>query len=754
MKFVRSLIACFLSLSCLNSLSAQSDIPVLTWRTHLSYRNVIDISPSPDRIYAAVENGLFYLDRTESSVSKITKIDGLSDISMGAIGYSATHDLLVIGYANGNIDLFSDTEITNLPAVLRAELTGSKSHRHVQFFNNLIYVSGDQGIFVIDPNRREIVDSYRNLGENGSSSSIMELQFTQDSIYAATSAGIISASLDSETNLLDFNNWQRFSTGRQFRHLSKTEGDQLLASDGAKIYRWVEGVWEEVTLNLGLNDVLDISASGNSHFVLDGTRIFEVQNGQLVNTTNVAEGNSTPFQILLKEANATWLANGTEGLFAAHSGQNFFPSGPVADYNLFLDTDANGRIFSTQGGFSSRATALGRRGTLSVFEENSWSIREVNESGSNDNIGDLTAAKPQRDGEENALWLNSYIEGPVSWSEESVSVLREESPNSTLQSAGGLVRTTAIQEFEGDLWMTNYGFDTPLHRWNIESGNWEEFTLNTSFASYPVDLLILPNGDKWMRVDPNRGGGIVVFNEESGDERYLGTNGGSGGLPGREVTSLALDQNLFLWVGTNSGIAFYPSPTTVLDGDALTASIPIFENRLLLRGEFVTSVAIDPGNRKWIGTQNNGVFLFSESGEELVHHFTSENSPLLDNQIQDIEIDRRTGEVFISTAVGLVSFRSDASEPSPTHSNVRIFPNPVARDFNGVVSIDGLINASLVKITDVSGKLVREVRSNGGTATWNARDINGNRVKTGIYLVFSSNSDGTETFVGKIAIAE
>jgi flagellar hook assembly protein FlgD len=66
--------------------------------------------------------------------------------------------------------------------------------------------------------------------------------------------------------------------------------------------------------------------------------------------------------------------------------------------------------------------------------------------------------------------------------------------------------------------------------------------------------------------------------------------------------------------------------------------------------------------------------------------------------------------------------------------------------------IKGLVNNARIKITDVSGKLVKEGRATGSTATWNARNVSGARVQTGIYLVFSSNADGTETFVGKIVI--
>ena len=61
---------------------------------------------------------------------------------------------------------------------------------------------------------------------------------------------------------------------------------------------------------------------------------------------------------------------------------------------------------------------------------------------------------------------------------------------------------------------------------------------------------------------------------------------------------------------------------------------------------------------------------------------------------------------------------------------------------------------SIIKITDVTGKLVWQTVSNGGTASWNMRDAGGKRVETGVYFVFSTTEDGTDKNVGKLAIIE
>ena len=255
-----------------------------------------------------------------------------------------------------------------------------------------------------------------------------------------------------------------------------------------------------------------------------------------------------------------------------------------------------------------------------------------------------------------------------------------------------------------------------------------------------------------MPISSKDGGGIIVFNKQSNKSIYLTDQGGQGGLPGKKVSSITVDRNGQVWVGTEQGIAYFSKPTSIFDGN-VNATKPIYDNRFLLRDEKITALAIDGGNRKWIGTEN-GVWLFDAVGEKLFNNFTTDNSPLLSNRIQCIEINHTSGEVFFGTDKGLASFRSDATEGQENFDSVKIFPNPVTAQFNGLVAIEGLIADSIIKITDVAGKLVWQAMANGGSASWNMRDGNGNRVETGIYLVFSTAAEGSDKNVGKVAIIE
>jgi hypothetical protein len=163
---------------------------------------------------------------------------------------------------------------------------------------------------------------------------------------------------------------------------------------------------------------------------------------------------------------------------------------------------------------------------------------------------------------------------------------------------------------------------------------------------------------------------------------------------------------------------------------------------------------VDADNNKWIGTGSSGVFLINEEGSETIYDFTTENSPLLSNTIQSIAINNNTGEVFFGTDKGLVSFNSGVKSGSTIFSNVYAYPNPVRPDFDDKVTITGLSNNANVKITDISGHLIYQAKILGNQLVWNCRNLSGNRVATGIYLVIASTSDVSESIVTKIAVVK
>ncbi|MES2797995.1 MAG: T9SS type A sorting domain-containing protein [Bacteroidota bacterium] len=220
------------------------------------------------------------------------------------------------------------------------------------------------------------------------------------------------------------------------------------------------------------------------------------------------------------------------------------------------------------------------------------------------------------------------------------------------------------------------------------------------------------------------------------------------------VNSLAVDKNNIVYVATNGGIVGINSSESIIEADNLTGFIitPIIDGVRTLANELVLSIAVDGGNRKWVGT-NNSLYLFNEELSEILEKFTSVNSPLPSDKINFLNIEPISGELFIYTDNGIVSYRTTATESTDIQEDsVLVFPNPVKPSYSGLIGISGLVNNALVKITDISGRLVFQTRANGGTATWDLNSQNGKRAESGIYYIFSSNEFGKENLVTKLAV--
>ena len=164
-------------------------------------------------------------------------------------------------------------------------------------------------------------------------------------------------------------------------------------------------------------------------------------------------------------------------------------------------------------------------------------------------------------------------------------------------------------------------------------------------------------------------------------------------------------------------------------------------------------MAVDPLNQKWIGT-NEGLLHVTSDGTTLLDAFTSKNSPLLSDIIRSIAIDPNTGTVYVGTDEGLTSFVTTSVMPKESFNKLLVYPNPfVIKNDGKYLTIDGLIRDSDLKILTINGKLVAEFSSPGGRiATWDGRDLNGNLVSSGIYLVVAFDKDGNNVTASKVAI--
>ncbi len=745
MKLIRHVLIAVSIFLTLN-LYSQENIPVGTWRTHLSYNHVIDITLGNNKVYSATENALFVYDKSDQSIQTITKLDGLSGGEISAIGYSDSQTSLIIAYSDGNIDIIKANLISSISDIKTDNFTSEKRINNIFIQGDLAYLSADFGISIIDLQNSQIKETIVNLGPD----KINEVTIYNDSIFAATTQGILATTLDPSSNILDFNNWTTFSEStNEIISISVADNSLFAAEKEGVLYKYNNGQWVEENVLQG-ESFTNIKPSKKGLLIVTNNGNWNYTDGVITPITSNLS--SVTNEILQDNDGSLWFAdqlNGLVKLAATNTSERILASGPFSD-NSFHTEYLQNKTFVLSGGIGENDVALNRTTGFYKLEKGSWD--SFNEKGNNmltpqaRDLNDITYNPVSKQ-----FVLSSFQDGLLIINADQSSLVIDAATvgNSLLSN-----RISGVAYANNGLWILNYGESRSIHHWG-DDNVWNSFVLNNSATKFPLDIFVANNNDKWLRLSSSTGGGVYVFNEESGKQRLLNNIPNNGTLPSSEVHSLTEDLDGRIWLGTSSGVAYFNNSSSIDVSNGINATIPkIVVGRNIvpvLRDEKVLSIAVDWGNRKWLGTEN-GVWLFDEDAEREISHFNVKNSPLPSNKILSIGINSNNGEVFFATDQGLVSYRGTATISEAVHQPIKIFPNPITKDFNGLVSISGLVDDAIVKITDVSGKLIYQTQSNGGAATWNVQDYRGNRAVTGVYLVFSATEDGEDSMVGKLAV--
>ncbi|MCY1720805.1 T9SS type A sorting domain-containing protein [Prolixibacteraceae bacterium Z1-6] len=744
-----------------------------SWQDYLSYSNATKLSISSEKIYCATKGGVFYYDLQDNSVSKLSEMVSLSDFGISTIAYSEDYKVLIIAYTNANIDfVYENGEVVNISDIKRKSVTGDKSLNNITVSGNEAFLSCGFGIVVLNIEKQEVKDTYY-IGDNGSSLKVNDVDFDDQFIYAATVEGIYKAAKDG-VNLLDYNNWTHVDniprSTEEFSHLVFFEGS-LIANYTP--HAWYEDemyilngdTWEpylsqiKFAFDIRQNNGYLTVASRSDVFVVDNTHTIIGKIGKY-NFENSPVTSINPRSTVVSADGSVWVAD-YYNVLVRLSGENFeqiCPSGP-SDNNVFSLNHSGSALWIAPG-----ATVGYEAPRFQRFNNGEWTYFNSKNHSELDGFHNILAIEVDP-ADENHIFVASWGGGLLEYRNDEF-IQRYTHKNSPLESAlpqqpdepytriGGLAFDT-----EGNLWITNAECAHNLHKLS-PAGEWESFELSAVKNKYNLgDVIVNENGDKWMLVLSGHDAYVVDKTGEQKKQLLVTSYYSSGNdeyfTRMNDLYSIAEDLDGAIWIGTSKGIAVYNSPSRIWTSETFYASQPGLDlgdgtYHPLLETETVTAIAVDGANRKWVGTKSSGVFLISETGEQEILHFTAENSALLSNAITAITINQKNGEVFFGTDKGLISYQGEATGGNETYSNVYVYPNPVRETYDGPVTIAGLIENTDVKITDISGNLVYKTTSLGGQAIWDGKNLNGNRVKTGVYLVFCNDKYGEETHITKL----
>ena len=768
----------------LTTWNANAQLAMGKWRTHFAYNAINQVTQTENKIFALSDGSLFSIDKEADCVDNdgcmeyYSKMNGLNDAGIVRIDYDKYSKKLLIMYKNGNIDMMSSGGIINVPDLYNKPLSLKKTINHVTFTPDKAYLSCEFGIIVMNTKKNEVADTYY-IGPNGSEVKILSTAILGGQLYALAQNAIYKANIN-EPNLVNFEYWSTFSSlpgSGDFKKISSFAG-KLILHRGDKLYSFSTSTgWQDILTTISAQNVsfsdkkLIIYSTEQAMYFVD-----EALNTKLVE--NLGEVKDVTYDA---ENDTYFMAANSKGVISlsntAGSSPKFYkPLGPAVNSPWSM-TFAGEKLFVVPGGVWERFYET--PANVMIFDEkklgnDKWiniDNKKIEKSTGYKCVDFVSVAVDPFDS--NHYFATSYSSGLYEF-RDTTFVKWHNSTNSGLKELGNdrMYHMTDGIKFDanGNLWALNSNSPEGIHILK-KDGKWVNYNYQEARSLPNMKSILISNqnaNQKWVncsRYTP----GLLIFDDKGtledmtdDSKRFIAsfndTDNEGGKISPALFYCLAQDHNGVVWCGTDEGPLLFYNTAKVFDTDYTCSRVKIPRGDgtgladYLLQSDMVKAIAIDGANRKWLGTENSGVYLMSENGQETLEHFTETNSPLLSNDIMSIAINPITGEVFFGTSRGLVSYQGNAVDAGETFTNVHAYPNPVRENYNGIITITGLVKDTQVKITDLNGNLIYQTTSNGGIATWNGKNINGNKVSTGIYLVICANQDGTQSAITKIMV--
>ena len=760
-----------------------------SWTSHFSYLDIKDITQGSSKVFGAGENAIFIYDIQTNEIEKLSTINGLSGETISSIHYVEEKGLLLIGFENGLIQIYieSNQEIKTIVDIVEKPTIPSDKKRinHFNIRNDYAYISTNYGISLYDINNLEFGDTYF-IGANGSQIKVNQLTVLENVLYAATESAIFSADANNP-NLIDYQQWTSFANGdwvgiqavsdKVFIARSNTFLYELLPDNSVVILEDFSGQIQDIRNSGGklvvtsLNEVrvynvnpfseIALAVSNEEFDTIFSSAIITEEEDIFIGTKKQDNTGSSGFGIL-----KTNFSN-TETFEEIH------PESPLSNRFFQIRYQSN-QLWAVHGGHSTSYSLSGalRRSGISHLIEDEWK---------NISYDSLTSISPKpwylsylsiNPFNSNEVYATSFYSGLIERNQEGLTLFNQD--NSTIVPFSGNIHLPTATNFDslGDLWVTVSRTNFALNKFS--NGNWNSYDLqsviepansNLGFSSIAFDS----NNNVFIG---SHNFGLIGFKENNGNPIIKNIVGEEKNLPSPSVRTIAIDKQNQVWLGGGKGIrVIYNIDEFFENSDYEPSEIIVLDDgiaRELLFQQFITDIEVDGANNKWIATLDTGVYYFSSDGQETIYHFTKNNSPLPTNDVLDIAIDETNGIVYMATSKGLVAFSSETSVPDSDLQEAYVYPNPVRPNFNindEKIKIKGITGNVNIKITDIEGNLVTEAESrtntkfsgynleiDGGTALWNGKNMSGQTVATGVYMVMLSDLDSFETKVLKLMV--
>ena len=765
-----------------NFLKAQfTEVPIGSWRDHLSYYQTKKLALVEDRILVSAGSAMFFYDKSDNSVERFSKVDGLTDAGITQLAYDKTTKCIIVVYENSNIDIIQNDKVYNIPDIKIRSIEGSKMINNITFYDKKAYLSCGFGIVVLDLNGKEIFETYY-IGHNSSKINVNNVVIQNDSIYAGTVQGLLYAPYNSPS-LATSETWSKYEL---FDNPNNKEIVYLFDFND-KLLVGVENQMTNINLFEKVNNSFDtvffnqlaywIKPSNNNLILKTwGTAPALYIYDTLYNVDRIIDTSWFPIYNdwdgitkFIPDAGDAMVIG--EELFMAHEREggllylnnyktnmqvkSIYPNGPLSN-DVYSITASGDMIYVAPGGKTIQHSPRGMPANIYHFNRYYWDCLSNFKEYEN-TLRDIVQVSVDPRNPKHIM-AASYWSGVVEVLDNKIiKVWNKDNTNNVLSETYGYRIIASEYDVSGNLLVANSLSSTALCYLNYRN-EWGNFnTYGLVGQAETLGLLIdevSGNFYKFLWTSNNK---ILAINN-SGQQVIIDPNNGAKDQSNK-INCMVQDKEGEIWIGTDKGIKVIYSIDNLYQTEENNISVVTCNNiiyqeegiaQYLLNFENINTILCDGGNRKWVGTERNGIFVFSPNGDKQLYHFTAENSPLYSNRVLTMAQDAKTGEIYIGTDRGIISFKAESTAPKEEAGVLYVYPNPVRPEYNGTIAIKGFVYDSDVRITDVAGNMVAHLKSIGGQAVWDGKDFNGVRVSSGVYLIFGSDSQGKEKAVGKV----
>ncbi len=722
---------------------------VSNWQNYTDMKNVKSLMTNGSLIWGASDGGVFSYNIDNSSYNKYSKIDGLNGVSITAVTVDK-YGKVWFGSSNGIIDVY-DPQTKSFRTLLDIFNTdkSSKIINELTAIGDTIFVSSDFGISLINASNHLFIDTFSKFGELPSNIGVNSV-FISGLIYASTDMGV-AIQKTGATNLSAPESWNVYRTSNGLPSDSVTKigffNGSIIAATSKGLASFNDSIWTPFIVELNTLLINDIIVAGDSLFIISGAQnISKYHNGLLTpvyssSERNIFKLNYSPTQGIL--------AATSKGIYKISDGTYLYPNGPFANKFPDITVDNKGILWSASG---SDVSAVG----FYSYDGNNWTNYNTSttpELTSNTYFRVFSASN-------NKLIFGNWGQGIAVYNNGEIRTYKENLGMLGTQNDPDYIVITGIAEdSKNNIWLLNYGAaDRKNLSRSADLENWTSYSIpsiGNSYVDESFNLVIDQNDTKWFAVQRHKQG-LFYFNEGGNSDPgntaddVSGYLNESSGLNDDFVTSIAIDRRGDIWIGTSLGVNIISNVGSVLSGNPQLRISSVFS----LRQQTITAILVDPLNQKWIGTKQ-GLHLVNSDGTGLLATFNSINSALLSDEITSLEIDENSGTIYVGTNNrGLTSFKTTSVKPNESFDGLFAYPNPfILNNQNNLITIDGLIRDTDIKILTINGKLVKQFTTPGGrVALWDGRDDFGDLIPSGVYFIVAFDQEGNNVAKTKIAV--